>query len=343
MSASWSAITGTSESSIFVASHLGLIYRWNGTALVNVPTPRRRALTACGATERRCLPAATFVTDAGRSDQAGRHVAQVGRHDVFAHHQHPESSHLRSVGATGGKVFCWRSRYDGPFDGTTFVTNSVLEDLTGNNGAIHGLSIGSQGDATPSVICGNADKQDRQFTLAPVRRACESTRVTAYSETFAVGSDFRRARASRHGTARAGTPETVPTVDRLVKIASDGTNAYAARQIKSFGSVAAAPKNRSRVPLWNRRRCDIVALDSTHVWIVGGATRPKRTWTAAALFYNGTSVLVIPANARYTGATGIFRSVWASDPSNVLLSVATTAPSVRRCSNGDQKAGRDRL
>ncbi|HNK47235.1 MAG TPA: hypothetical protein PKL17_20805, partial [Pseudomonadota bacterium] len=32
-----------------------------------------------------------------------------------------------------------------------------------------------------------------------------------------------------------------------------------------------------------------------------------------------TSVLVIPANARYTGATGIFRSVWASDPSNVFV------------------------
>ena len=325
MSASWSAITGTSESSIFLASHLGLIYRWNGTALVNVPIASSTSINALWSDGTSVFAGGDirYPTLGDPTKREGMLLKWDGT--TFSRITNTPKVHIYGLwGATGGKVFfAGAAGTMGSFDGTTFVTNSVLEDLTGNNGAIYGLSIGSQGDVIAVGDSGGTlINKTGSFTPSPGPTGLRIYSVTQLgSETLAVGFDFSQGKGvALKWNGTGWTPETVPTVDRLVKIASDGTNAYAVGDNKVFLVRSGGTWKQVAVPLLEQTTLrDIAALDSTHVWIVGGGDKTETNLGPQALFYNGTSVLVIPANARYTGATGIFRSVWASDPSNVFV------------------------
>ncbi len=326
MSASWSAITGTGDNNIFLASRDRLIYRWNGTAMANVSPAQGTSFNTLWSDGTAVFAAGDirYPTPGDPTKREGMLLKWDGT-STFSRIASTPKVHIYGLWgtSTGSIFFSGAAGTMGRFDGSSFQTTSTIEELTGNNGAIYGLSIGSQGDVIAVGDSGGTlVNKGGSFTPSPGAIGLRIYSVTQLgSETLGVGFDFAQGKGvALKWNGSAWMPETVPTTDRLVKIASDGTNAYAVGDNRAFLVRSGGTWKQVSVPLLEQTTLrDIAALDSTHVWLVGGGDKTETNLGPQALFYNGNAVLVIPSNARYTGASGIFRSVWASDQSNVFI------------------------
>ena len=108
---------------------LGLIYRWNGTALVNVPIASSTSINSLWSDGTSVFAGGDirYPTLGDPTKREGMLLKWDGT--TFSRITNTPKVHIYGLwGATGGKVFAGAAGTMGSFDGTTFVTNSVLED-----------------------------------------------------------------------------------------------------------------------------------------------------------------------------------------------------------------------
>lgn len=324
MTVPWSAISGTSDSNFFLASRSGLVYRWNGMTLANIPvatSPTINSLWSDG-TSIWAAGDLRYPVTGDPTQREGMLLKWDGT--TFSRITTTPKVHISGLWGTGSSVyFAGVAGTMGSFDGSSIVTTTPLENLTGNNGAIYGLSIRSSGD--PIAV---GDSGATLFYRSggwvpdggPITLRLYSV-IQHGSETLAVGYDFGAAKGvALKWSGTAWTSETLPTTDRLVKVASDGSNAYAVGENRLFLVRTSGAWKQVSVPMVPAATLrDIAVLDSSHVWLVGGGDRTDRVLGPQMLFYDGTSVSVISPPARYGGVSGIFRGVWAADLNNVFV------------------------
>ena len=325
MSASWGSIAGISDNNFFLATRTGLIYRWNGTNLVLAPT---NPPTVSGINSLWSDGTSVFAAGDIRYPTAGDPTKREGMFlkwdgTNFNRLTNSPKVHLAGLwGSSGSDVFMVGvAGTTGRFDGSNFVTSSVLEDLTGNNGTMYGLA--------PSVTGSLLAVGDSGGTLrgtggtwqpAPSAISLRLYSVTQFgSDMLSVGYDFAGSKGQAlRWSGTAWSPESLPTSVRLVKIASDGTKAYAVGDdktllIRSGGTWASVPVPILQAPTLR----DVYAIDTKNVWIVGGGDKTEQLagFAPRVLLYDGTSVLDVPlpVNDR------IVRGVWGSDPNNVWV------------------------
>jgi len=325
MSASWSSITGISDNNFFLATRTGLIYRWNGTTLVQAPT---NPPTVSSINNLWSDGTSIFATGDIRYPTTGDPTKRDGmflKWDGTSFNRFTSTPAVHWTGAwgpSGSNVFMVGvSGTTGRFDGTNFTTSSVLGDLTGNNGVMYGIAASSSGEFLAVGDSGGTLRGTAgSWQPAPGAISLRLYSVARVgSEMLSVGYDFSTSKGQAlKWSGSAWTPETIPGSSRLLKVASDGTKAYAVGDDKTFlvrtgGTWAAVTVPVLQAPSLR----DVFALDNKNVWIVGGGDKSEQLagFAPRVLMYDGTSVLDVPLPV----TDRIVRGVWAADTKNVWV------------------------
>ena len=325
MSASWGGISGISDNNFFLATRTGLIYRWNGTNLVQAPTVPP---TVSGINSLWSDGTSVFAAGDIRYPTAGDPTKREGMFlkwdgTNFNRLTNAPSVHMAGLwGASSSNIFAVGvSGTTIRYDGSKFTTSSVLEDLTGNNGAMYGLAIEGNGDLLAVGDSGGTLRRTAgSWVPAPGAISLRLySAVRSGSELLSVGYDFSTLKGQAlKWSGSAWTPEAIPTTARLVKIASDGTKAYAVGDDKVFLIRSGSTWSSVNVPVLQAPTLrDVFAIDSKNVWMVGGGDKTEQIvgFAPRVLLYDGTNVLDVPLPV----TDRIVRGVWAADANNVWV------------------------
>ena len=327
MSASWAAISGISDNNFFVATRTGLIYRWTGTGTGWVLAPTNPS-TVSGINGLWSDGTSVFAVGDIRYPTAGDPTKREGMFlkwdgTSFNRISNSPKVHLSGAwGTSGSDVFVVGvSGTTGRYDGSVFTTSSVLEELTGNNGTMYGLSSPVNGT---SLAVGDSGGTLRGMSGAwlpsPGAIGLRLYSVTAYgNDLLSVGYDFTGSKGQAlRWSGSAWSPEGLPTTSRLLKITTDGTNAYAVGDDKTFLVRSGGTWKTISVPILQAPTLrDVYAIDSKNIWIVGGGDKTEQIagFAPRVLVYDGTSVLDVPLPV----TDRIVRGVWGADANNVWV------------------------